>query len=283
MNNKKVNTIFVLSTKMFLALVTVICFIQSFQRQIKEKQSVYNNKGKKCMSGFSYFFLKAFEKYWWIYRPFDSSLSTQLLPGTDADLTPPHTECDDSHSPPGLDFSLNPEKPASKPLCLLNLFDTTVEKSLCIENRRLSLHHHFQLAHYVKISMHGHNWNVSCFLPCKSYMVYHGRRTPYFKYSVDKDLKMEDSYSAPLMVKWEDFCFSVCLHFLPFFFFLFHSGPSDNICKHKYQLFTQSGDSWSVTGAVKVHVWSWCVDHLGLWKMSRWKDIFLHNTQHLAI
>lgn len=138
-------------------------------------------------------------------------------------LTPPHTERNVSHSEPGLVLSLSPgNQPQHLSLCLQNLFDTTVEKSFCIENRRLSLHHHFQLAHHVKVSMHGH---VSCFLPCKSYMVFHGRRTPYFKYSVDKDLKMEDSYSAPLMVKWEDFCSSVCLHCLPFFKRKSKSGP----------------------------------------------------------
>lgn len=61
--------------------------------------------------------------------------------------------------------SSKPRKPApvSKPPCLLKLCVTqfsTVEKSLCIENRRLHLHHRFQLAHYVKFSMHGHKWNV---------------------------------------------------------------------------------------------------------------------------
>ncbi len=133
--------------------------------------------------------------------------------------------------------------------------------------------------------MHGHNWNVSCFLPCKSYMVFHGRRTPYFKYSVDKDLKMEDSYSAPLMVKWEDFLL-LCLFALSSLFFFKKKNPnqdlSPNICKHKHQRFTQS-DSWSVTGAVKVHVWRrhvkrWCVDHLGLWQMGGWKDIYIQQS-----
>lgn len=129
--------------------------------------------------------------------------------------------------------------------------------------------------------MHGHDWNVSCFLPCKSFMVCHGRRTPYFKYSVDKDLKMEDSHSAPLMVKWEDFCSSVCCIFFPFIFAdklkKSKSGPfSLNICKHK--CVKKSVDSCSATGVLKVHVWSgytkrWWVDHCG-----RWKDIKIQQS-----
>lgn len=47
-------------------------------------------------------------------------------------------------------------------------------------------------------------------------MVFHGRRTPYFKYSVDKDLKMEDSNFSLLMVKWADFFFLLCLFCIVF-------------------------------------------------------------------
>lgn len=169
-----------------------------------------------------------------------------------------------------------------KPLCLLNLFDTTVEKSLCIENRRLSFHHHFQLAHYVKISMHGHNWNVSCFLPCKSYMVFHGRRTPYFKYSVDKDLKMEDSYSAPLMVKWEDFCFSVCLHFLPF-------TKKKNLDQDLLVTFVNTNTNfshnllilgqWQKLWRFMCEVDAWITSVCGRWADAK---TFIYNTQHLA-
>lgn len=165
------------------------------------------------MLGSSYFFLQGLLKITGESTGLSTlRLSTWLLLGTDANFwTQPHTECDVTHSRPGLVWSLSPgnrPQPLS-PRSSENLFDTTVQKSLCIENRRLSLHRHFQLAHYVKINMHGHNWNVSCCLPCKSYTLFHGRRTPYFKYSVDKDLKMEDLYYAPLMVKWEDFRSSV--------------------------------------------------------------------------
>lgn len=185
-------------TKAFLALVTVIYLIQSFQwYAAKQKQPVYNNKVKMYVRLFVLFW-RLFENYWWLFKSFYTAVSRHQWSLAFSNL--PHTEVQCQIS---LESKPRKPAPASKPRCLLNLFfffDTTVEKSLCIENRRLSFHRHFQLAHYVKISMHGHNWNVPCCLPCKSYVLFHGRRTPYFKYSVDKDLKIEDSYSIPLMV-----------------------------------------------------------------------------------
>lgn len=147
------------------------------------------------MVGFFFFFLKAFENYRWLFKSFYTAVSRHRWSLAFSNL--PHTEAQCQIT---LASKLRKPVPASKPWCLRNLFffDTTVEKSLCIENRRLSLHHHFQLAHYVKINMHGHNWNVVYHV--NHILLFHGRRTPYFKYSVDKDLKIEDSYFIPLMV-----------------------------------------------------------------------------------
>lgn len=60
--------------------------------------------------------------------------------------------------------------------------------------------------------MHGHDWDVPFFSPrWITSVVSHGRTTSYFKYSVDKDLKMEDIHTSTIpMVKWED-CFILCL------------------------------------------------------------------------
>lgn len=95
MNKKSKRNICSVKQKMFLALVTVICLIQSFQQQtIKEKQPVYNNKVKMWFRRFILFF----------WRPLNitgesAGLSPQVSPFYAAAsrhryeldfLTPPH-------------------------------------------------------------------------------------------------------------------------------------------------------------------------------------------------
>lgn len=64
-NKKSKHNICSVKTKMFLALVTVICLIQSFrQHTVKEKQPVYNNKVKMYVRLLILLFLKAFWNYW---------------------------------------------------------------------------------------------------------------------------------------------------------------------------------------------------------------------------
>lgn len=85
MKNTKVNNICSVKTKMFLALVTVICLIQSFrQHTAKEKQPVYNNKVKMYVRLFRPFSQRPLRI---IGEPINLSLSRQLLLFTDADLT----------------------------------------------------------------------------------------------------------------------------------------------------------------------------------------------------
>lgn len=99
-------------------------------------------------------------------EPFSSSLSTQLLLGTDADVwTRPRADCSTSQSPPGLVFSLSLGN-QPQPLRLLNL---------CGE---LALHREQEIILTSSFSVgtlckNHHAWaHVPCFLPCKSYMLF---------------------------------------------------------------------------------------------------------------
>lgn len=112
-------------------------------------------------------------------------------------------------------------------------------------------------------------------------MVFHGRRTPYFKYSVDKDLKMEDSNFSLLMVKWADFFFSSACFALSSLVTKGTGSISRNVYKHRQFhkicsfFFFQCRWQQLRSGHVKEDEWV----KYGAGKARRWEDSYIQLGQ----